>query len=242
MLSSRIIPARAGFTVSSSPPRAVESDHPRSRGVYITWRETIIRGYGSSPLARGLPQGRCELNTHTGSSPLARGLPDDWQRYRADDRIIPARAGFTCTVSVTRSSWWDHPRSRGVYALCPRDSSPGRGSSPLARGLLVVDESMLIGYRIIPARAGFTRHQLVRTSSPPDHPRSRGVYTSVSLGTVTMAGSSPLARGLRSATRPCARHQRIIPARAGFTRPHRGSPRSPEDHPRSRGVYPVDGL
>ena len=50
-----------------------------------------------------------------------------------------------------------------------------------------------------------------------DHPRSRGVYVYVSLGNMTLEGSSPLARGLRETPprRRCLR--RIIPARAGFT-------------------------
>mgnify|MGYP001673488441 CR=1 FL=1 len=33
-LASRIIPARAGFTVSRSPRAVPARDHPRSRGVY----------------------------------------------------------------------------------------------------------------------------------------------------------------------------------------------------------------
>ena len=50
-------------------------------------------------------------------------------------------------------------------------------------------------------------------------------------------GSSPLARGLLVCHEERGRRDRIIPARAGFTRlppPWRSSPR---DHPRSRGVY-----
>ena len=60
--------------------------------------------------------------------------------------------------------------------------------------------------------------------------------------TVDLRGSSPLARGLpgrRSSLLPCSR---IIPARAGFTPTRPTSASSPGDHPRSRGVYPVDWL
>ena len=70
-----------------------------------------------------------------------------------------------------------------------------------------------------------------------DHPRSRGVYPTVTASVEMRSGSSPLARGLRGrSARPVAR-ERIIPARAGFTgRPGtRGPPDG--DHPRSRGVY-----
>ena len=70
-----IIPARAGFTFASSPWRRWQSDHPRSRGVYIHCHWCSPYGWGSSPLARGLPkeETNAEINA----------------------RIIPARAGFT---------------------------------------------------------------------------------------------------------------------------------------------------
>ena len=50
----RIIPARAGFTASRSPPRSTTADHPRSRGVYARMRSRHRLSVGSSPLARGL--------------------------------------------------------------------------------------------------------------------------------------------------------------------------------------------
>ena len=56
------------------------------------------------------------------------------------------------------------------------------------------------------------------------------------MGSIT-DGSSPLARGLRPEPRPLLRHRRIIPARAGFTRPETADRRPQGDHPRSRGVY-----
>ena len=72
---------------------------------------------------------------------------------------------------------------------------------------------------------------------PPDHPRSRGVYTTPRPSRRGCAGSSPLARGLRSEMEYVVRPMRIIPARAGFT--DEAIPPSYDgwDHPRSRGVY-----
>ena len=52
---------------------------------------------------------------------------------------------------------------------------------------------------------------------PPDHPRSRGVYSGGTGHIAMVTGSSPLARGLPLLARPAPRRQRIIPARAGFT-------------------------
>ena len=91
-----------------------------------------------------------------GSSPLARGLPRHHFHRRRQDRIIPARAGFTVETDPGVRGLWDHPRSRGVYPFRRLGFSAVSGSSPLARGLQGV---LLLGVEevgIIPARAGFT--------------------------------------------------------------------------------------
>ena len=71
----RIIPARAGFTSTSTPGPTPAGDHPRSRGVY-----------GAAPR---------QTSAWWGSSPLARGLRPVAGRTSVVRRIIPARAGFT---------------------------------------------------------------------------------------------------------------------------------------------------
>ena len=214
------------------------TDHPRSRGVYVS------------------PAG--PVSTTAGSSPLARGLPTP-RRSRQDCAwIIPARAGFTFPFPRPSPNPTDHPRSRGVYTLTVLLLTHAVGSSPLARGLLEAVAHHIASLRIIPARAGFTIARGFICSSQSDHPRSRGVYLSLSLARRNprrdhprsrgvyphpvfppsrLDGSSPLARGLRSRRRPTSPGRGIIPARAGFTgREHNGEDRSP-DHPRSRGVY-----
>ena len=174
--------------------------------------------------------------TH-GSSPLARGLRsvdggDTWE-----ERIIPARAGFTPTTRRSSGSATDHPRSRGVYRSAgpPRPCRPG--SSPLARGLRGLPAGGPHRARIIPARAGFTRGRGRLGAHRRDHPRSRGVYTVMRRRWRRSRGSSPLARGLLVGGVGAVQDAGIIPARAGFTciagrelPPH-------GDHPRSRGVY-----
>ena len=194
-----IIPARAGFTVYFHNLR-FDRDHPRSRGVYHDGEKFRIAFRGSSPLARGLLGRRPRTHTRI--------------------RIIPARAGFT-PYAVTRCARWrDHPRSRGVYRLFSQSSVRRQGSSPLARGLLMSRCVGLCARRIIPARAGFTPPPTRPAAGFTDHPRSRGVYSAPDSAALSAEGSSPLARGLRSARR-CARScPRIIPARAGFTRAH----------------------
>ena len=71
--------------------------------------------------------------------------------------IIPARAGFTPPILVTRARHVDHPRSRGVYVCGAVCGAVGAGSSPLARGLHTPRSWVDSAARIIPARAGFTR-------------------------------------------------------------------------------------
>ena len=56
----------------------------------------------------------------------------------------------------------------------------------------------IIADRIIPARAGFTDEAIPPSYEGWDHPRSRGVYLGAAVGIGGFAGSSPLARGLRS--------------------------------------------
>ena len=112
-----------------------------------------------------------------------------------------------------------------------------RGQSPLARGLRPCARRRRRRPRIIPARAGFTPPPTHSRARPADHPRSRGVYFRVRHLDAREGGSSPLARGLRGRGAFQEPKHRIIPARAGFTRPPRRSSCPPADHPRSRGVY-----
>ena len=132
-----IIPARAGFTSRALRGRTPAQDHPRSRGVYQDGKP----GPWSRP----------------GSSPLARGLPKQPEPTPAPSGIIPARAGFTSGTTGRRSQQRDHPRSRGVYPGVQVPHPQGDGSSPLARGLLTAPSKVRSLFRIIPARAGFTR-------------------------------------------------------------------------------------
>ena len=73
--TTRIIPARAGFTAKKATPIYVAEDHPRACGVYSRIADT-------SPAT-------------VGSSPRVRGLLLEIRRRDLDRGIIPARAGFT---------------------------------------------------------------------------------------------------------------------------------------------------
>ena len=219
MISAGIIPARAGFTRASSCANLGPMDHPRSRGVYPPLCLVVAACVGSSPLARGL---------------LHR---DGVAAYLY--RIIPARAGFTPSVSAHRRERRDHPRSRGVYILPRLSPRTIRGSSPLARGLLIGEKEPCTARGIIPARAGFTYMRRRGARRSRDHPRSRGVYTIRTAQKNYDRGSSPLARGLPREAYYDVVAQGIIPARAGFTSTGCLCSSQTGDHPRSRGVYLV---
>ena len=184
------------------PARRVPGNHriiPARAG--FTMRRTSSRTpSGDHPRSRGVYFADLyAAPSFNGSSPLARGLRRARVGVRAGTGIIPARAGFTGPPRGGRSSVRDHPRSRGVYHGVTRDNYRKVGSSPLARGL----------------RAGCGP----ACGETPDHPRSRGVYLLSLTVQQAKAGSSPLARGLRPALVPPGAGPRIIPARAGFTRP-----------------------
>ena len=235
--SRRIIPARAGFTVTGLAARRGSTDHPRSRGVYATAFHTVDREDGSSPLARGLQTTAGQAAHDGGIIPARAGFTKGIAAKPINFRIIPARAGFTLLLPTLSTVSKDHPRSRGVYPSVHADCRDPAGSSPLARGLRRGVACPRRGWRIIPARAGFTSVVRAPEGRRTDHPRSRGVYANSVGWAAPIFGSSPLARGLRGPVLLLGGALRIIPARAGFT-PHRGSRRWPRrDHPRSRGVY-----
>ena len=93
--NGRLIPARAGNTVSLPRLRGRYPAHPRSHREHKEIRFRVGAQMGSSPLAQG---------TH---DPV--DLVDHWEG------LIPARAGNTRGSSATGRSCPVHPRSRGEH-------------------------------------------------------------------------------------------------------------------------------
>ena len=216
-----IIPARAGFTLTCrSPSSSSSGSSPLARGLPAAAGPVLARARIIPARAGFTPPWSRTAPGPAGSSPLARGLHRGPAGGRGRRRIIPARAGFTVLRHRQGPTQQDHPRSRGVYDTLTGTVVAEAGSSPLARGLLLLDASAVDGDGIIPARAGFTEV--------------------IWRDTEAKSGSSPLARGLRVHVDHHVVDVRIIPARAGFTRGRRGRWASTGDHPRSRGVYKVE--
>ena len=114
VISSRLIPARAGNMCRSSSRSSGCSAHPRSRGEHTYEGTDSVGRPGSSPLARG--------------TYLVDGLQN------VGRRLIPARAGNICWRSHDGISRTAHPRSRGEHTSSPAALASSSGSSPLARG------------------------------------------------------------------------------------------------------------
>ena len=151
-----IIPALAGNTNLSDLKELRRRDHPRSRGEYT-------------------PFSHCTTASQ-GSSPLSRGIPALWDPQDPRPRIIPALAGNTGGYGGRKRGARDHPRSRGEYLLMTSRTGPGRGSSPLSRGILPHLRMRVHAIRIIPALAGNTGCTEEQGELLKDHPRSRGEY------------------------------------------------------------------
>ena len=154
--SNRLIPARAGNTLSAALKCLMQTAHPRSRGEHV--RVTNV-GTGES-----------------GSSPLARGTPSHQEHFHGGGRLIPARAGNTRAPICPALARAAHPRSRGEH-IFQRSLAAGHfGSSPLARGTRESVRKAVNVARLIPARAGNTITLDVAPNVTPAHPRSRGEH------------------------------------------------------------------
>ena len=213
----RFIPARAGNTGEAGAAPTPPSVHPRSRGEHSCSTLRPIRSTGSSPLARGTPEGCREQ------------VPDG--------RFIPARAGNTRPGPARWTCSPVHPRSRGEHTYKPPSMRSPFGSSPLARGTPALRGHHHDGRRFIPARAGNTSGSSSWESSRAVHPRSRGEHRVCRTSATRLYGSSPLARGTQRSSLPLPAAYRFIPARAGNTRSPSGAGCRPTVHPRSRGEH-----
>ncbi len=220
----RIIPARAGQTFRRSHRSGTRPDHPRACGANAVDVDGFVVHAGSSPRVRG------KLYTHAVHVHAA--------------RIIPARAGQTVELLEAKAPRTDHPRAcganpsdRGSRVWCP-------GSSPRVRGKHGYRLGHLGHGRIIPARAGQTAAHVYDIRKGADHPRACGANHDVDIPQQRDTGSSPRVRGKPTIVNQSFTKSRIIPARAGQTRPLAVCSTVVADHPRACGandVSPRDG-
>ena len=214
---TRLIPARAGNTAAFSRSSFGTPAHPRSRGEHSVKLSVSLTNSGSSPLARGTRTTRFHGEAYM--------------------RLIPARAGNTLPLFMREDSDAAHPRSRGEHDNQELLMAGLFGSSPLARGTLLIGGAAEPYTRLIPARAGNTPHALMPRYPSSAHPRSRGEHVFDCRSQKVRGGSSPLARGTLGSFARAECQRRLIPARAGNTADSPHAESAMPAHPRSRGEH-----
>ena len=171
----------------------------------------------------------------SGSSPRVRGKLHENAWFPVVVGLIPARAGKTSTITVSRAVVTAHPRACGENPDGGKYTAGQTGSSPRVRGkpgALVLDEGLR---GLIPARAGKTPTSWGTKSASAAHPRACGENPSaVGFGSSAL-GSSPRVRGKQCGGRSWSRCIGLIPARAGKTNGRTAAARSGPAHPRACG-------
>ncbi len=152
-----------------------------------------------------------------GSSPHARGTPFLIHCDQIKYRFIPARAGNTAAYRLRSCSVSVHPRTRGEHPVGAAQPQSSAGSSPHARGTLLMLSGVRFIDRFIPARAGNTHTRAVKLRKNTVHPRTRGEHSDTDIIAELKSGSSPHARGTHSGFSDTKNARRFIPARAGNT-------------------------
>ena len=211
------IPAGAGNTLPDAQRRQRWQVHPRGRGEHATHLQDGAATRGSSPRARGTPYAR-------GGSLF-------------DRRFIPAGAGNTVLRGRAGGCRTVHPRGRGEHTYVCATYARHSGSSPRARGTLIVADHRDGSDRFIPAGAGNTRDGTGFCWREAVHPRGRGEHDRANGRNAHKNGSSPRARGTLPRELPNGHGVRFIPAGAGNTVVRSVILAPPAVHPRGRGEH-----
>ena len=172
-----------------------------------------------------------------GSSPHARGTPERPSFVGAHRRFIPACAGNAPAPYAQSRYHPVHPRMRGERLDALTKYTAESGSSPHARGTPAVILCKSKTIRFIPACAGNAPPSGNSRVRPPVHPRMRGERSGFGSRTPAGSGSSPHARGTRTASSgeclPAAVHPRMRGERLRMASSSRGTPGS---SPHARGT------
>ncbi len=129
----------------------------------------------------------------------------------------PTCAGPTTPHRTNRLKSREHPRVRGADTSTMAINTVSYGASPRARDRQQAPHRDGRAVRTIPACAGPTPAQPVKTAPVQDHPRVRGADGTWWSGCPVWPGPSPRARGRRALAWAGVAAQGTIPACAGPT-------------------------
>ena len=242
--SSRLIPARAGKTISSWSFLLDEAgSSPRGRGKRLAnqgglalLRLIPARAGKTRPVTAKTspntahPRAGGENTTFEssrrwgiGSSPRGRGKRRERLGRASIPGLIPARAGKTLTRPPRSRTRRAHPRAGGENRPATTTGTCSAGSSPRGRGKLDQQLNAARVAGLIPARAGKTRRSGSLSPPPWAHPRAGGENSRAANPRGQIMGSSPRGRGKPQRGVHGNRLVRLIPARAGKTQLSRSS-------------------
>ena len=153
-----------------------------------------------------------------GSSPRVRGKPRRSRLTISSMGLIPACAGKTGLVRLSRCGRGAHPRVCGENLPGLHSSPHCPGSSPRVRGKRLANTVEQRQRRLIPACAGKTSSSDQVRIPERAHPRGCGENREPEGFGPATPGSSPRVRGKLPGCRRRQNRERLIPACAGKTR------------------------
>ena len=210
-----LIPAGAGKTCRICDQAKRSAAHPRRCG------ENFI------PVSQSvLP---------AGSSPQVRGKLSALVLEHLENRLIPAGAGKTRSITQPQRYVPAHPRRCGENPADPDAVPTLNGSSPQVRGKHHAYTLERGRTRLIPAGAGKTGCDAGCFKLDAAHPRGCGENFEAWFAIFSYSGSSPQVRGKRVYTTQTLTLSRLIPAGAGKTSPPQEAYRKVPAHPRRCG-------
>ena len=164
-----LIPAHAGKTLGLRRERRPRRAHPRSRGENDRAEDATSLKLGSSPLTRGKPRRRRDVERLPG--------------------LIPAHAGKTAARPRSGSPRRAHPRSRGENINLLGGAGAAAGSSPLTRGkhfltcaFIAQIDQILESLELCAFSESYSSQNVYATDAPRDRVRSIGLAPRSSRG------------------------------------------------------------
>jgi len=132
----RLIPARAGKTITRTSSRSRRRAHPRAGGENGTLAVQDLSATGSSPRGRGKRGGKVGLPLGARLIPARAGKTTDRRRGKSQQPAHPRAGGKTKPKLWSASSTGAHPRAGGENSGDWWTIPIGRVSSPRGRGKL----------------------------------------------------------------------------------------------------------